>query len=291
MPRLLTDPRERAAIVGDIDDRTLRDFWQAYEHLGEAAQAQVIAPLLNKLRAFLMRRFVRRVIAAPSPTFSIADVLDHGGLCLVRLPQGTLGEETAHLMGSLLVAQVWQAVTARAAVLENDRPDCTVYLDEFQHFLHLPTAPEEMLAEARGFHLSVVLAHQNLSQLTERTLRDGVAANARTKLWFKASPRDAAELEEHVTPYLSAHDLANLGAHQVAARLLVDGAEAPPVTLRTRPAPEAIPGRAAEIRAASAHRFGRARHERRNHLRAARGPTPGDVHLPNRGTAADHPMQ
>lgn len=267
VPRLLTSPRERADIVADIEDRTLWEFWQAYEALGEPAQAQVIAPLLNKLRAFLLRRFVRHTIASPAPTFSVGDILDGGGILLVRLPQGTLGEETAHLLGSLLVAQVWQAITARAAVPENDRPDCTVYLDEFQHFLHLPTAPEEMLAEARGFHLSVVLAHQNLSQLTERSLRDGVAANARNKLWFRTSPKDADELEEHMVPYLTAHDLANLGTHQVAARLLVDGADAPPCTLRTRPAPDAVPGRAAEVRAASARRYGRVRHERRNRNR------------------------
>lgn len=265
VPRLLTDTRTRTRIAAGLHDRTLRDYWPWYDNLGEAQQAQIIAPLLNKMRAFLMRSFVRHTIAAPTPTFTMTDVLDHGGLCLARLPQGRLGEETAHLLGSLLVAQVWQAITGRAGTPEDQRPDASLYLDEMQHFLNLPSSIEEILAEARGFHLGLVLAHQNLAQLTERTMREGVAANARTKIWFSMSPADAHDLELHVTPYLSEHDLANLDAHQVAARIMVDGTDAPPCTLRTRPPAPPIDGRAAHIRAVSAAQFGRDRRQRTKH--------------------------
>ena len=112
-----------------------------------------------------------------------------------------------------------------------------------------------MLAEARGYRLSMVLAHQHLGQLP-RELREAVSANARTKVWFSMSPEDAHALSRHVAPEVSEHDLSHLGAYTAAARLVVDGEETPAFTLRTRPAPPAVAGRADAVRAANraAHR-------------------------------------
>lgn len=107
-----------------------------------------------------------------------------------------------------------------------------------------------MLAEARGYRLSMVLAHQHLGQLP-KDLRDAVSANARTKVWFSMSPEDAHVLSRHVAPEVSEHDLSHLGAYTAAARLVVGGEETPAFTLRTRPAPPPKPGRADAVRAAN----------------------------------------
>jgi hypothetical protein len=39
---------------------------------------------------------------------------DNGRLLLARLPKGTLREDTSRLLGSMIVARVWQASLARA---------------------------------------------------------------------------------------------------------------------------------------------------------------------------------
>jgi DNA helicase HerA-like ATPase len=109
---------------------------------------------------------------------------------------------------------------------------------------------EDMLAEARAYAVSLCLVHQNLAQLG-RELREGISANARNKIIFTVSPEDARALERHVTPSLSGHDLAHLGAFQAAARLVVGAAEQPAFTMRTLPLPPPIPGRAEAIRAAA----------------------------------------
>src|SRR5205807_4180525 len=105
---------------------------------------------------------------------------------------------------------------------------------ECQNFLTLPRSFDEILAESRKFRLSLVLAHQHLGQLT-RELSLAVSANARNKLVFKCSPEDARALERHFLPNLSAHDLANLGAYQLAARVMSDGQEQPAFTMRSTP--------------------------------------------------------
>ena len=256
VPRLLADDDFRAPRVAVVaDDKVgLGGFWDAYEAMSEANRAQVIGPLMNKLRAFLLRDFVRRIVGRPDGSFDMGEVLD-GGICLVRVPKGILGEETAKLLGSFVVAKVWQTATHRARLGQAARVDASLVVDECQNFLNLPRSFDEMLAEARGYRLSMVLAHQHLGQLP-RELREAVSANARTKVWFSMSPEDAHALGRHVAPEVSEHDLAHLGAYTAAARLVVDGEETPAFTLRTRPAPPAIAGRADAVREANraAHR-------------------------------------
>src|ERR1700722_18338290 len=79
-------------------------------------------------------------------------VLD-GGVCLVRVPKGILGDETAHLLGSFVVAKVWQTATHRARLGQAARVDASLVVDECQNFLNLPRSFDEMLAEARGYRL------------------------------------------------------------------------------------------------------------------------------------------
>ena len=100
MPRLLADEEFRAPRVATAtaDKVGLGGFWDAYEAMSEANRTQVIGPLMNKLRAFLIRDFVRQIVGRPDSSFDMGHVLD-GGVCLVRVPKGILGEETARLLG------------------------------------------------------------------------------------------------------------------------------------------------------------------------------------------------
>jgi hypothetical protein len=246
LPRLLTEPAFRSRVTAAVTDPVLQGFWSWYEELTDSARSQVISPLMNKLRAFLLRPFVRAALAGGQSTVDMGAVLD-GGICLVRIPKGSLGEETTRLVGSLVVARAWQATTRRARVPQPERRDASIVIDECHNFLNLPYPLEDMLAEARGFRVAITLAHQHLGQLP-RELRDGISTNARNKIFFTAGPEDARELARHTTPRLTDHDLAHLGAYHAAARLVLHGEQAEPFTLRTRPLPPAIPGRAHEIR-------------------------------------------
>src|SRR6266511_516476 len=264
VPRLLSDPgfRQRRTKPLQGDTAGLGGFWAWYGSLTPAGQAQAVGPALSRLRAFLLRGFVRQVVGQAASSFDLARVLD-GGLLLARLPKGTLGDDAARLLGSFVVAKTWQAALERARAGEAARVDATLYIDEAHNFLHLPYRYEEMLTEARGYRLGLVLAHQHLAQLPPE-LRDAAAANARSKVYFTTSPDDARHLEPHVAPELTAHDLGHLGAYQAAFRPLVGGQEQPACTLVTRPLPEPIPGRAAAVRQAARRRYGRTAAQRRH---------------------------
>ncbi len=246
LPRLLTVPSFRHRALEQLSDEILIGFWRWYDQLSDASRAQVVAPLMNKLRGLLLRPFVRAALAGGESTVDMDAVLD-GGICLVRLSKDALGIDTTRLIGSVIVARTWQAATRRAQIPQRERRDASLYLDECHNFLNLAYPIEDMLAEARGYRMSMTLAHQYLRQLPP-DLKEGISANARSKVIFSASPEDARELARHTTPRLSEHDLANLGKFHIAARLVLSSEEAPAFTGITEKLPPAIPGRAREIR-------------------------------------------
>ena len=271
VPLLLTSQEWRRAIRGQMGNVVgLAGFWDLYERMPESQRQQHIAPLLNKLSAFLLRAPVRAVVGQPHPKLDVAKIIDEGGLLLVRIPKGTLGEETSRLLGAFVVARVWQACMRRASVPESERADTALYVDEMHNYLALPKSFEDLLAEARGYHLSLVLAHQHMGQLP-REMRESLAANARTKVVFACSPEDAHVLERHFGPTLTEHDLSNLAVYQAACRPAIAGGHGAPFTFRTLAPTPGEPDRAREVRAVSARLFAEERTKVDNEIRTRQG--------------------
>ncbi|WP_370318890.1 type IV secretory system conjugative DNA transfer family protein [Actinoplanes sp. ATCC 53533] len=250
IPPLLTSAQFRSEMTVDLDDpEGLDGFWGWYDEMTPALRSQVIGPVLARLRSFLLRDFVKRSMRFPKSSFDMGQVLD-GGVLLVRIPKGMLGEDTSRLLGSLILAKVWQAATARAAIPVDQRRDCQVVLDECQNFLTLASSLDTMLAEARKYRLSMVLAHQDLAQFPKELLA-AVSANARNKVYFTCSPEDARILARHTMPELDEHDLSHMDAYTAVTRLVVAGRQTPAFTMRTRP-PRPVVGEATAIRTAAA---------------------------------------
>jgi hypothetical protein len=241
---LLTNPTAQKAVTTGLKggDPVLAGFWTWYTGLSDGARTAAIGPILNKLRALLLRRFARDTLASGNSTIDLTEVLDRGGILLARIPKGAVGEDACQIVGSVILAAIWQAVLRRSAIAPDARRDASCFLDECQNFLNLPGAVEDMLAEARGYRLSLVLAHQHMRQLPAE-LADALATNARSKIFFGVSPKDAADLGRHVAPVLTPHDLSRLPAFTAATRLVVNAADAPAFTLHTRPLPKAAAGR------------------------------------------------
>ncbi|MGH2812648.1 MAG: type IV secretory system conjugative DNA transfer family protein, partial [Actinomycetota bacterium] len=258
VPLLLTDREVRAAVrhrshrFHDLGD--VVGFWEQFEKQGEQRRSQDIAPLMNKVRAFLLRGPVRAIVGQDKPKLNITSLIENGGLLLVRIPKGTLGEETSRILGAFVVARVWQACMSRADLEEEKRKPLGLYVDEMHNYLALPRSFEDMLAEARAYGLSMVLAHQHLGQLPN-DMKEALSANARTKIAFACSPDDARNLDRHFAPFLSDHDLASLGAFTAACRPCIGGAHGGPFTFVTDALPVPEKERTLQVKAAAA-RFG-----------------------------------
>jgi len=260
LPTLLVNPAFRRRLVAKLDDPIgIQPFWAWYDSLKEGARAQAFGPVLSRLRPLLLRRRVRDVIGQAEPTFTMAEVLAEPKVLLVSLAEGLIGPEAASLIGSLVVANLWHAIQARAAIPQHERRPVHVFLDEFQTYTATPTDLADVMARSRGYGISLHLAHQHLGQLPPE-LRQAVAANARSRIAFQSAVDDAQVLARQLGGDLTPTDLQGLEAYHVYASLFVDGRVRPPVSARTLPVPPPL-GTAQEIRRRSRLHYGRDRSE------------------------------
>lgn len=256
IPLLLTDPTFRSEVTSDLDDRFLASFWQWFDDLSDAQRSAAIGPVLNKLRDFLVRPRLRRLLCQVRSTVRLEDVVDSGKILLADLSVGRWGESASELVGSFLLAKIWQSVLARSGRPESERRDFFLYVDEFQQFQGVGNSFADALAQARSLRLSLTLANQNLGQLS-REVREAIDANARSKVVFQCGQDDAAHLARTFAP-LDASALESLPRFEMAARLVIRGATSPACTLRTlAPTPVGTPLIAEAVRAASLVRYGR----------------------------------
>jgi Helicase HerA, central domain len=237
LPELLTNASFRRYVTSQpAVTGALSTFWHSYDSMTEAQRAEVIGPVLNKLRAFVLSSSLR-LLLGQSEGIDLGDVFRKRRIVLVRLGKGSLGIETAQLVGSLLVASVWQVTLGRLRVPAERRRPAWLYADEFQETVRLPIDLADMLAQARGFGLGLTLAHQYLGQLPE-AVKAAVLATARTQVLFQLDYDDARAMEQRFAP-LSRQDLSGLGAYEIALRPCIAGRTGDVVTATTYPMSDA----------------------------------------------------
>lgn len=254
LPLLLTNDGFRRSLTSSLNDPVaLGPFWQWFESLSEPSRQQAIAPVLSRLRALVMRPMMRAVLGQVRPRFDMQQVFTERKILLVSLAKGLLGQDAASLLGSLVVARLWQTILTRAAVPQASRHPVMVYIDEVQDYLHLDTDIADVFAQSRSYGVAMTVAHQHLSQLPA-LVRSGVLANARSRIVFNVSDDDARTLARGI-PDLTAEDFTSLGLYQVYASLLANGQSTPFASGETLP-PSPVTSDAGALRRLSRERFG-----------------------------------
>ena len=255
LPLLLTNAayRQRLIAASGADPLGTGQFWAAYEALSEAQRQQWVGPVLTRLQPFLIRPHLRATLGQAAPSFDLGEVFTRRRIVLVSLNKGVLGAESARLLGSLLVGQLWPLILARAVVEPSRRHVVSVFIDEVQDYLSLPGSLADALAQARSLGAAFHLAHQYRGQLPA-ALKAGIDANARNKIIFSLSAADAAELARQAIG-LEAADFQLLPRFGVYARTMHHGRENPWCQATTLP-PTPPTQDALALRASSQARYG-----------------------------------
>jgi hypothetical protein len=254
LPSLLTDNGVRRRLLKGISDPLgLQPFWAAFDSWSQAERTTNVAPVLNKVRPLLVNPRLRAVLGQAEPKVGVRQVFTQRKILLVSLAKGLIGPEAAALLGSLVIAELWQATLGRAAIPEDRRHPVFVFIDEFQDYVGGATSLAEALSQARGFGVGLTLAHQHLGQL-DSAMQAAVLANARSRLCFQLPAKDARTL----APTGSGpepEDFQSLGAYHCYLQLMAEGAVQPWCSGKTLP-PPAPTSDPVEVRAMSRQRYG-----------------------------------
>lgn len=239
IPRLLTDKDFRRQIVPHLSDEVVKSFWkEEFERYSPGFRSVVVAPLQNKIGAMLTDRRLRTILDCQESSFKLSEIMDSGGVLLVNLSKGHLGEGPSHLLGSLLVSHIALAGLARAKQSAKERTPFAVYLDEFGTFATPMLAT--MLSELRKYKVGLILAHQYLKQL-DPAVRDAVLGNVGSIILFRVGPDDAPLLARELEPHLSPEDLLRLPNYHMYLKMMVDGTITKPFSATTFASFEDLP--------------------------------------------------
>ncbi len=229
--RLLVDKEYRARVTAKIRDPIVKTFWVAeFASWSEKYATEAIAPVQNKVGQFLSSSVVRNIVAQVKSTLNFRQIMDEGKICIVNLSKGRIGEDNMRLLGGMVVTRIQLAAQERQNLLEHERRDFYLYVDEFQNFANESFAT--ILSEARKYKLNLTIAHQYIEQLDEK-VAPAIVGNVGTIILMRIGGTDAEFFETEFGPTFTPEDMVSLAKYQIYLKLMVDGVATPPFSANT----------------------------------------------------------
>ncbi len=229
--RLLSDKTFRQTVIAHVENIQVRAFWEnEFPKYNPRYAQEAMAPIQNKVGAFLADPRLYRMLTHPPIDLHFRRIMDEGKILIVNLAKGRLGDDSANLLGALLVTTLSLAAFSRADMPEDERRPFFIYIDEFQNFTTLSVA--NMVSELRKYQVGLTLAHQHLYQLGP-DVRHAVLGNAGTLISFRLGPEDANIIGRIFEPTFGSEDLMNLPNHNIYLKLMIDGMPSRPFSATT----------------------------------------------------------
>lgn len=231
---LFLDTGFRKDMLVHVTDRQLRRFWEVeYKAMNFKNAVDGVAPIANKLGAFLAHPAVRQAVCEPEQPIRLRQIMDEGQTLIINLAKGRLGADVANVLGGLIVSSLAQAAYSRANQPESERQSWILFLDEFQSFTTAAFA--DMLSELRKYRVGLVATTQFSSSLDQKVL-EAILGNVGTLISFRVGATDAAVLARQFgTQIPSVGDLVGLPNFQMYVKLMVNGEQTKPFSARTLP--------------------------------------------------------
>ncbi|MFA7244884.1 MAG: type IV secretion system DNA-binding domain-containing protein [Candidatus Magasanikbacteria bacterium] len=255
--RLLADKDYRRKVVKQLKDPVVKAFWQTeFASYNDRYAQEAVAPIQNKIGQFLSASVIRNMVAQVKSTINVREIMDSGKIFIMNLSKGRIGEDNSRLLGGMLITEIQLAAMERVDTPENERKDFFLYVDEFQNFATPSFA--NILSEARKYRLSLIMAHQYVTQLDE-IVSGAVFGNVGSIVTFRVGASDAEILAKEFAPNFIEQDIVNLAKYKILLKLMIDGLASHPFSAMTMPPIAQETGSAQKVIRVSRERYGRHR--------------------------------
>src|SRR5690606_35005742 len=219
VPQVFNDQSFADQKLKYVTDQTVLDFWnKEMAQTSEATKSEILGWFASKFGAFLANDMMRNIIGQTKSGFNLREIMDNKKILLVNLSKGRVGELNSQLLGMIFVMKFQAAAMGRANMPEDQREDFTLYVDEFQNFATDSFAT--ILSEARKYRLSLVLANQFMTQLTDQ-IREAILGNIGTVISGRIGITDAEILIKKFSPTFDVEDITRLPNYQTIASVMI----------------------------------------------------------------------
>ena len=216
-----------------VTNKTVLDFWnKEMAQTSESAKGEMLGFFVSKFGAFLANDMMRNIIGQTKSGFNLREIMDKKKILLVNLSKGRVGELNSQLLGMIFVMKFNAAAMGRADLPEDQRKDFSLYVDEFQNFATDSFAT--ILSEARKYRLSLILANQFMTQLTDQ-IREAILGNIGTIISGRIGITDAEILVKKFQPTFDTEDLTRLPNFQTIASVMIQNVPSAPFSMSLLP--------------------------------------------------------
>ncbi len=233
--RMLIDKNYRKRVLSHVKDPAILNFWRtefAEMEKNKKLLTEAISPIQNKIGRFLSPRLIRNILGQVRSTIDINKIMNEEKIFIVNLAKGRIGEESATLLGGLIITRLYSAALERASMPADQRKLFSLYIDEVQSFT--TDAFVNILSEARKYNLSLTMAHQFLEQLPHEMI-DSIFGNVGSMIVFNIGQEDAFRMSREFAPFLKPEDFLLLKRFEVYVKLAIDGQSSKPFSAKTLP--------------------------------------------------------
>ncbi|MEW9921136.1 type IV secretory system conjugative DNA transfer family protein [Marimonas sp. MJW-29] len=232
---LFIDKSAQAHMLSHVTDPQVRSFWTAeFPKMNYKTAFDGVAPIANKLGAFLAHPNVRRALCEPARPLRFRKIMDEGELLIVNLSKGRLGADVTNVLGGLIVASIVNAALSRQTLPEPQRRPFMLHVDEFHAFT--TTSIADILPETRKYGLGLTLVHQHIAQV-ETGVLEAILGNVGSLMVFRVGANDAPVFVRQLER-VTTSDLINLPNHRAYVRVMVKGQRTPAFSVATVPPPQ-----------------------------------------------------
>lgn len=261
IPKLLVDQEFMKSKLKYVTDPTVLEFWTKEWPASQKSSesGELVSWVASKFGPFLSNDAMRNIIGQTKSGFNLRDIMDNRKILIVNLSKGKMGEINSKLLGIIFVMKFQAAAMARADTPEDERVDFSLYVDEFQNFM--TESFESILSEARKYRLSLIMANQFMTQLTDK-IREAIIGNVGTVVAGRIGITDAEMLVKVYEPVFTTDDMTKMPNFQGVARVMINNTPSAPFSMSfTPPVAKSNEKLADAMKKLSATKYGRPRAE------------------------------
>jgi DNA helicase HerA-like ATPase len=198
LPRLYTDDAFRDHVLRHVSDPETLRFWRReFPSYTKALRSEAVAPILNKVGQFTASPELRLILGQVAPRFDLRMTMDRRKIFIANLAKGSIGEQAANLLGSLIVSHLQLLAMERGSKPRHERTPFFVAVDEFPNLSSHTFAT--LLSESRKFGLQFALVAQFLDAVPP-IVRSAILGNVGTLIVLRVGSHDSQLLAPEFRP-------------------------------------------------------------------------------------------
>ena len=211
----------RYRVLAGVTDPLVKRFWETeYKAMNFKNAADGVAPIANKLGAFLAHPVIRQSVCNPKRPIRFRQLMDEGMPLIVNLAKGKIGSDVANIMGGLIFSYITHAAYSRENIPHSERMPYFIYADEIHSYTSEAIA--DILSELRKYAVGLIAASQFTGQLSSNVL-DAVLGNVGTLITFRLGANDASVMAKQFGADIpSPRDLVSLSNYEMFIKQMIN---------------------------------------------------------------------